>query len=108
MTCLGIPIKPMLDDFAERAGVKIKTAWEDPRDTARELKKASAVMIPNVGIMCCGRTMEEAEELSFVVEKNSRAFLYAQLFGKHKPIRGGVAADLRKKFLAGNEKKDKK
>ncbi len=100
MQYLDIPVRPMLDNFAERAGVRVIRTLDDPRDTARELRRASAVFLTNVGIICCGRTMEETQALSVVVENNCRAFLSALLFGKPRYLSNGQAADLRRRYLA--------
>jgi len=104
MVAMEETMKPMLEDFAKRIGTRVRFAWDDPRRTSRMLRKTPAAKIPNVGVMCCGKTLEEAEEVSQIIEKNCRAYLYAWLFGKPTLIRRMKAKRMRRKFLKAQSK----
>ena len=99
MEYLGKPVKPMVDDFARIVGTKVMRAGENPRDVVRDLKKSSAVFLRNIGLLCCGRTEDEAKSVSEIAEKNCKAYLAAFLFGEAKPIKRMDSVLLRKKYL---------
>ena len=78
---------PMLDDFAQLAGVSVRTAKSNaPGDVVRALKGRSAVFLPGVGVLCCANTQSDVEAVRMVVEKNVLAWLCAWLIGGSKPI----------------------
>jgi len=89
----------MVDDFARIVGTKVMRAGENPRDVVRDLKKSSAVFLRNIGLLCCGRTEDEAKSVSEIAEKNCKAYLAAFLFGEAKPIKRMDSVLLRKKYL---------
>lgn len=82
----GISLKPMLDDFAQIAGITAQTAECDPVSAAAALKRSSVVFIRNYGALCCGSDPNEAAAVAAVAQKNCQAFIGAALFGRVKPI----------------------
>lgn len=63
----GIPLKPMLDDYAQIAGYDV-------------------VFEQNLGAYCYGTSISEAEAVSLVTQKNAKAFIAAALLDHVKPI----------------------
>jgi len=86
VSCAGIRPKPLLDDFAQIAGVGVDNVDIDPYKILSALKGSSAVLIRNNGALCCGSSRSDAEALSMVLEKNCMAYISAALYGKIKPI----------------------
>lgn len=80
------PVKPMVDDFAQIVGTKMKKVKNDEKAIANALKKADAVFVEGYGAVCKGADKDDAEAVSMIVEKNCRAFMMASLHGKVKPI----------------------
>ena len=72
-------LKPLLDDFAQIAGVNVKKAKRDK--AVKALKGRSAVFVKGGGALCCGSDMYEANATRMVVEKNCQAYLAACSFG---------------------------
>jgi len=85
-SCAGIKLLPLLDDFAQIAGISVNNVGMNPRKIASSLKGASAVLIKNKGALCCGISKSDAQALSMVLEKNCKAYIIASLHGKIKPI----------------------
>lgn len=81
-----IELEPYLDDFAQIVGVIVKNIENDAIKISKALEDASAVFIRDRGVVCCGRTKEDAIAVSMIVEKNCKAYICASLFEKAKPI----------------------
>lgn len=86
VSCAGIKLQPLLDDFAQIAGISVDNVEINPYRISAALKGSSAVLIRNNGALCCGLSRSDAEALSMVLEKNCKAYISAALFGKIKPI----------------------
>lgn len=82
----NLPLKPLLDDFAQIVGTSAKNVENTPRAITHGLKRASVVFIHNKGALCCGSTEEDAIAVGMVLEKNSKAHIGASLFGQVKTI----------------------
>lgn len=87
VSCAGINMYPLLDDFAQIAGACVKTVTMDADQISSALKKSPAVLLENNGAICCGYTKGDAQAVSIVTEKNSNALIYAALSGKVKYIK---------------------
>ncbi len=83
---LGITLRPLLDDFAQIVGTRIKTAGIEPKQTAAGLKKQSAVFIRNEGALCVGKTKDDAQATAMILEKTCKTLIGAALFGHIKPL----------------------
>lgn len=90
---IGKTLKPLLDDFAQIAGVSVKTAYYNPKDADNSAKKVvkkmkgrSAVLLKDNGALCCGPSMYDAEATEMVVDKNCKTFIGSKLFDKVKPL----------------------
>ena len=86
VSCAGLILRPLLDDFAQIAGTKVKTAEMDAKEVCRKLKGSSVVFLQNNGALCCGGTKGDAHAAGIVTEKNSHALISAALFGNVKYI----------------------
>lgn len=86
--CNGMQeFKPILDDFAQIAGSHVKVIINDKTAISKALKKSPVVFIKDVGILCCGKTNDDAEAVRMVTSKTSKAYIGASLFGKVQPIK---------------------
>ena len=72
-------LRPLLDDFAQIAGVNVKKAKKEK--AAKALNGRNAVFVKGGGVLCCGTDMYEANAIRMVVEKNCQAYLAACSFG---------------------------
>ncbi len=76
---------PMIDDMAQIGGtdfacVKVKNGWE--KKAAKHLKGRNAVLLRDLGAICTGNSLDEAEAVASVLEKNCLAKLYSESCGK--------------------------
>lgn len=109
ISSLSIPLRPLLDDFAQIVGTVAKNAKNTPVDITAALKNSSAVFIQNSGALCCGQTKDDAIATGMILEKGSKAYLAASLFGKVKPINTIESLLMRFVYLRKYSKqKDKK
>lgn len=87
-------LRPLIDDFAQIAGITISNAVFNPNDTIKTSKKVvkalgknkTVALIANNGAVCCGPTKDEAEASEMVAEKNCKTYVSSQMFKKVKPI----------------------
>ena len=82
----NITLYPLVDDFAQIIGTKVKTVLKTPAKIAHALKNADAVMIGNNGALCCGASEGDAIAVQMIMEKNCKAQICGTLFGEIKPI----------------------
>lgn len=80
VSCAGIKLRPLLDDFTQIAGTSIHTTEENAGDVSSKLKNSSLVLLKEKGALCCGSTMEDVHAIKLVAEKNSNALITAALF----------------------------
>jgi len=87
LSALGLTMKPLLDDFAQIVGLQVKTVEAyKVEEIVRALSRSSAVLVRNVGAVCCGKTKEDAEAVEMIIEKSAKAYIGALLFDGGKPI----------------------
>ncbi|NTV89888.1 MAG: class II aldolase/adducin family protein [Clostridiales bacterium] len=80
-------LRPYLDDFAQIAGVSIKSVPSSNSEAAsKALYKSSAVLLKDLGALCCGASQWDAGAVGMIVGKNCKAFCGASLFGRPKPL----------------------
>ena len=82
----NITLFPLVDDFAQIIGTKVKTVLTNPSKIAHALKNTDAVMIGNNGALCCGASEGDAIAVHMIMEKNCKALICGALFGEMKPI----------------------
>ncbi|MDD6021818.1 MAG: class II aldolase/adducin family protein [Oscillospiraceae bacterium] len=93
MSIKGKKLKPLLDDFAQIAGATVKAvAYKDSNRVVKKVGKAlkggrNAVLLKDNGALCCGKDKYNAEATEMVVDKNCKAYIGSELFGKTEPIK---------------------
>lgn len=95
----GSSLKPLLDDFAQIVGTKIKTVKNDSKLIFPSLKSASAVMVKDIGAVCWGKNQTDAEAVSMIVRKNCKAYFASSAFGHPKYIRPWECVLMRRVYL---------
>lgn len=96
---LGITQKPLLDDFAQIVGTRVKTVKRDSRMIFSSLKSVSAVMVKGLGAVCWGINQEDAEAVSMIVRKNCKAYFASKAFGRPNYIRPWECVLMRRIYL---------
>ncbi len=96
---LGISQRPLLDDFAQIVGTKIKSVKNDPRLIFSALNSVSAVMVKDIGAVCWGINEADAKAVSMIVRKNCKAYFAASVFGRVKYIHPWECALMRRVYL---------
>lgn len=92
MSIKGKKLKPLLDDFAQIAGSTVKAiAYDDSSKALKKIGRAfkggrNAVILKDNGALCCGKDKFNAEATEMVVDKNCKAYIGGELFGKIAPI----------------------
>lgn len=86
ISCANITLYPLLDDFAQIVGTKVKTIVKKPDDIADALKHTYAVIIKDDGAFCCGLSESDATAVEMIMKKNCKAHIFGELFGDVKPI----------------------
>ncbi len=81
---LGKTMKPLLDDFAQICGPTVKVA--SPEKCAKAIKGKNAVLLKDMGALCCGSNEGDAQAVDMIMSKSSLALLTSKVFGKAKTI----------------------
>lgn len=82
---LGKTMKPLLDDFAQICGPTVKCA-KAPDYVAKKIKGKNAVLIKDMGALCCGANEGDAQAVDMIMSKSSLTLLTSKVFGKAKAI----------------------
>ncbi len=82
---LGKTMKPLLDDFAQICGPTVKCA-KAPEYAAKKIKGKNAVLIKDMGALCCGANEGDAQAVDMIMSKSSLTLLTSKVFGKSKAI----------------------
>lgn len=83
----GSEFKPILDDYAQIAGLHTRNVENNPELISKALRKSPVVFVRDLGAFCCGKTYDDAEAVQLVTQKAGKAFIGASLFGEVKPIK---------------------
>jgi L-fuculose-phosphate aldolase len=86
MSRVNRSLYPMVDDFAQIVGCKVKTLSKNQTKIGKNLKKASAVMLLEHGALCCGATKGDAIAVQMILEKNCKARICSTMYKSAKPI----------------------
>lgn len=100
---LGKTMKPLLDDFAQICGPTVKCAAPDK--CVKALKRKNAVLIKDMGALCCGSNEGDAQAVDMIMSKSSLTLLTAKVFGKEKAINPVEAWLMRIVYLTKYSKK---
>ncbi|MDR1352796.1 MAG: class II aldolase/adducin family protein [Treponema sp.] len=105
-------LKPLLDDFAQIAGVSVAAADCDgekgPDRLVRALRGRSAVLLKGRGALCCAGSREDAAAVAMVLEKECLAYFAAAARGPVKPISPLECRLMRFVYLSRYAKKARK
>ena len=71
-------LRPHLDDLAQIAGARILSAKKDPAAIMKALKHSNAVLVSDVGAVCCAKDPEDLWAIQMIMRKSAMAALYAQ------------------------------
>jgi len=103
---------PYLDDFAQIAGINLRTARFSPSNQlesggqiAKALKRRSAVLLEDNGALCVGSSIDEARAVETVTDKNAAVSVAKDLFDKVKTIGLVDAALMRVVYVLKYSKK---
>lgn len=87
VSAAGLTLKPLLDDFAQLIGLRVRTVDRNNLGKIVEaLSSSAAVFIKNIGALCCGQTKEDAVATGMILQKSCKALIGASLFGEVKPL----------------------
>jgi L-fuculose-phosphate aldolase len=96
---LGSGMKPLLDDFAQIVGTKIKTVKNKPVLITKALESVSAVLIKDIGAVCWGQNEADAEAASMILRKNCKAYFASSAFGRPRYIKPLECVLMRRIYL---------
>ncbi|MBS6628470.1 MAG: class II aldolase/adducin family protein [Clostridiales bacterium] len=89
VSCLGKTMYPMIDDFAQIAGISIRNCgWVDGEtdECAKAIAKAldgrNAVLVDKMGALVTGNSEGDMEALSLVMEKGAATDIGANIFNR--------------------------
>jgi L-ribulose-5-phosphate 4-epimerase len=106
----GQDIPPILEDQVAFLGGEIKLARHAPsgsheliNHTLSALENRSAVLLPNHGAVCTGKTLRDAFTASELVEKTAKIFLLAKLAGEVKQLPPETIAALMEFYIRSQE-----
>ena len=100
---LGKTMKPLLDDFAQICGPTVKCVAPDK--CAKAIKRKNAVLIKDMGALCCGSNEGDAQAVDMIMSKSSLTLLTSKVFGKEKAINPVEAWLMRIVYLTKYSKK---
>ena len=104
---LGKTMKPLLDDFAQICGTKIKTV-NDYDKIGKAIKGKNAVLLKDQGALCCGAVEGDAEAVDMIMSKASVTLLGSKVFGEPKAINPVEALLMRVIYLKKYSKQAEK
>ncbi|MBR0113270.1 MAG: class II aldolase/adducin family protein [Clostridia bacterium] len=82
---LGKTMKPLLDDFSQICGTKVRVA-KTPAACGKKIKGKNAVILKDKGALCCGKNEGDAEAVNMIMSKASLALLTTKVLDGAKPI----------------------
>lgn len=83
---IGMALMPLVDDFAQIIGTKVKMVSTQPQKIAKALNHSSAVFIYNHGAICTGASKGDAIAVQMILEKNSKAKISGLIFRSSAPL----------------------
>lgn len=105
---LGMSMKPLLDDFAQIVGTKMKTVKYKPASIFSALDSASAVFVKDFGAVCWGINEKDAEAVSMIVRKNCISYFASKAISRPKYIRPWECLLMRRVYLKTYSKMSEK
>lgn len=107
VSCLHESIPPFVEDLVQIIGGRVNCAPYVPAGQHKRIAEAvagaigeeNAVLLANHGVICCGRTLDEAFVASQILEKAAMMMLAAGALGKVIPIPDEFVRSERHRFL---------
>lgn len=96
---LGETLPTYLDDCAQIGGISINRARFEETDILDALADNHAVFVAESGLLCCGETLDDANAIALVVEKNARVHFVGPLFGGTHSLEQADTEKLRTYYL---------
>ncbi|MBR4726686.1 MAG: class II aldolase/adducin family protein [Clostridia bacterium] len=90
-------MKPLLDDFSQICGTKVKCA--KPAKVGKAIKGKNAVLVRDQGALCCGKNAGDAEAVDMIMSKSCLALLATKAAAPAKPINPVEALLMRVVYL---------
>lgn len=90
-------MKPLLDDFSQICGTKVKCA--KPAKVGKAIKGKNAVLVRDQGALCCGKNAGDAEAVDMIMSKSCLALLATKVAAPAKPINPVEALLMRVVYL---------
>lgn len=87
-------LRPLIDDFAQIAGITVANVEFNPNKAAKTAKKVAkalgkhknVALVRDNGAVCCGASVDEAQAAEMVTEKNCKTYVSSRMFDGVKPI----------------------
>ena len=112
VSCLGEPMIPMIDDFAQIVGIDVKNCpWidGDTDDCAKEVGKAinsrNAVLIEGNGALVTGNSDGDMNALEIIMDKGAEAVIDCDIFNRPHYVPKTECMLMRTVYLAKYSKK---
>lgn len=112
VSCLGETMLPMIDDFAQIAGIDVKSApWidGDTDECANEIGKAiedrNAVLVEGNGALVTGNSAGDLQALEIIMEKGCEAQVDVDIFNRPHYVPKAECFLMRTVYLAKYSKK---
>jgi L-ribulose-5-phosphate 4-epimerase len=107
VSCLHESIPPFVEDLVQIIGGRVNCAPYVPAGQHKRIAEAvagaigeeNAVLLANHGVICCGRTLDEALVACQILEKAAMMMLAAGGLGKVVPIPDEFVRSERERFL---------
>lgn len=94
VSAIGKTMKPLLDDFSQICGTRIKVAKKESC-CGSKIKGKNAVLLKNKGALCCGGVEGDAEAVDMIMSKSCLTLLGTKVFDAAKPINPAEALLMR-------------
>ena len=107
VSMLGKTMKPLLDDFSQICGTKVKVA-KTPEQCGKKIKGKNAVLLKDKGALCCGANEGDAEAVDMIMSKASLTLLGTKVFEPAKAINPVEALLMRVIYLKKYSKQAEK
>ena len=85
VSLLGKTMKPLLDDFSQICGTKVRVACKASK-CGKAIKGRNAVLLKGKGARCCGSVKGYAEAVDMIMSKSCLTLLGTKVYESAKPI----------------------
>ena len=107
VSLLGKTMKPLLDDFSQICGTKVKVA-KTASKCGKKIKGKNAVLLKGKGALCTGAVEGDAQAVDMIMSKSALALLTTKVFEPAKPINPVEALLMRVVYLKKYSKQAEK